>query len=275
MAMMRTRFGLLAVCLLWPAGLVGQQAPAPQAIQGPEIESFLAHARIVSMKEIGKGITLPRKATLELDGVTRYAVFKTIDDKPNHPVETDAGPEIAFQDSWRTEVAAYQVDKLIGLGMVPATVERNYRDETGSLQLWVDSVMDEGTRMKKKIQPPDPDDWNNQVANLELWDALIYNTDRNEGNVLITANWRIIAIDHSRSFRPFAQPKNPKSLKRFSRSLLARLATLDEPTLKARLVDPGYLTPYQIQGILKRRDAIFAIEKKLVAQKGEAAVLFK
>lgn len=273
MTTVRARLTLVAVCLLWTAGLAG--APGQQAFQGPDIEAFLAHAKIVSMKDIGKGVTLPRKATLEQDGVTRYAVFKTIDDKPNHPVDTDQGIQIDFQDSWRTEVAAYELDKLIDLGMVPATIKRYYRGTPGSLQLWVDSIMDEGTRIKKKVQPPDPQDWNNQVANVNLWDNLIYNTDRNGGNVLITPDWRLVAIDHSRAFRPFSQLKSAKLLTRFSRTLLAKITALDEPTLKARLVDPGYLTPFQIQGILKRRDAILALEKKLVAEKGEAAVLFK
>ncbi len=258
------------------------QAPAPaqpqpsaqrQALQGPEVEAFLKNARIVSAKELGKGITLPLKAELELDGVKGTAVFKSIDDKPNRVVQTDAGPELEFQDSWRTEVAAYELDQLIGLGMVPATVERDYRGKPGSLQLWAESMMDEGTRTKKKIAPPNPQEWNNQVATLRIWDALIYNTDRNLGNVLITSDWRIIAIDHSRSFRPFAQLKDPKSLKRFSRSLLARLETLDEATLKAKL--DRYLTEFQINGLLKRRDAIEALAKKLVAEQGEAAVLYK
>jgi hypothetical protein len=273
MSTLRARLAVAGLCLLWGVGLAG--APAGQVFQGPEIEAFLAHADITSMKDIGVGVTLPRKATLEQDGVTRYAVFKTIDDKPNHPVETDAGVEIDFQDSWRTEVAAYELDKLIGLGMVPATVKRTYGGQTGSLQLWVDSIMDENTRIKKKIQPPDPDDWNNQVETVHLWDNLIYNVDRNGGNILITPDWRLVAIDHSRTFRPFGKLRDAKQLTRFSKSLLARLATLDKATLSTHLVAPGYLTPFQVDGILKRRDEILDLAKKLVAEKGEAAVLFK
>ena len=36
-----------------------------------------------------------------------------------------------------------------------------------------------------------------------------------------------------------------------------------------------YLTPYQIQGLLKRRDAILELSKKLVAEKGAGAVLYQ
>jgi hypothetical protein len=253
-----------------PTAVTGQ---TPQVIQGPEVENYLLQAKIVGMVDIGKGVTLPRKATLELNGVTGYGVFKTIDEKPQHQVSPGGDPDPDFQDSWRTEVAAYELDKLIGLGRVPATIKRSYQNETGSLQFWATSKMDEKTRAEKKIQPPDVAAWENEVATLHLWDALIYNVDRQASNLLITEQWKLIAIDHSRTFRPRAQLRDPKSLTRFSKSLLARLTTLTEPALKSKL--SPYLDQYQISAILKRRDAIEALAKKLVAQKGEAAVLFE
>ncbi len=260
----------IAAAIACAIGLAAQTAP--QVIQGPEVEKFLRDATIVSMKDIGKGVTLPRKATLELDGVTGAAAFKVIDDKPEHPVSPGGDIEPEFQDSWRTEVAAYEFDKLVGFGLVPATVERVYEGAHGSLQLWVTSKMDEATRVKNKIRPPDQQDWDNQVSTLHLWDAIIYNTDRNAGNMLITEDWKIRAIDHSRSFRPFAQLKDAKSVTRFSRAILAKLQTLTEAQLNEHLAE--YLTPFQIRGILKRRDAVEALAKKLVAQKGETAVLY-
>ena len=119
----------------------------------------------------------------------------------------DRGVEIEFQDSWRTEVAAYELDKLIGLGMVPATIQRIYDGKQGSLQFWLDYEssrvkMNEETRVKNKLTPPNPIDWNQQVAKVRLWDNLIYNTDRNLGNLLITEDWKIRLIDHSRTFGP-------------------------------------------------------------------------
>jgi hypothetical protein len=262
---------LVAMAIACAATLAAQTAP--QVIQGPGVETFLRDAKIVGMKDIGKGVTLPRKASLELDGVTGAAVFKVVDEKPEHPVNPGGGDlEPEFQDSWRTEVAAYEFDKLVGFGLVPATVERVYEGAHGSMQLWVTSKMDEATRVKNKIRPPDQQAWDNQIATLHLWDAMIYNTDRNAGNILITEDWKVVAIDHSRTFRPFAQLKDGKSLKRFSRAILAKLATLDEAELNQHL--SKYLTPFQIRGILKRRDAVEALAKKLVAQQGEAAVLY-
>src|SRR6516164_3324645 len=123
------------------------------------------------------------------------------------------------------------------------------------------------------MQAPNQISWNQQIAKIRLWDNLIYNTDRNLGNLLITSDWKIRVIDHSRTFRPFEQLKDPKQLTMFSRTMLASIKKLDEPMLKEHL--GTYLTPAQIRGILKRRDAIVAIADKLVAEKGGGAVLFE
>jgi len=247
-------------------------AQTPQIFQGPAIEEFLSHAKIVGLKDIGEGVTLPEKATLEFDGVTQYGVFKTIDEYAKVK-QLDRGVELEFQDSWKTEVAAYELDKLLGLGMVPATVERTFNGKKGSLQFWVTSKMSEAERYKKKLQPPAKFDWEEQIARIRMFDNLIYNTDRHMNNLLITDDWKIRLIDHSRTFRPFEQLKDPKQLTRFSRSILEKMEALNEPLLKERL--GNYLSPYQIQGLLKRRDAMIALSRKLIAEKGAGAVLYR
>ena len=42
--------------------------------------------------------------------------------------------------------------------------------------------------------------------------ARLYNTDRHLNNILITKDFQIRLIDHSRSFRPFDTLKEPKDL---------------------------------------------------------------
>jgi hypothetical protein len=157
--------------------------------------------------------------------------------------------------------------------MVPATVERAIEGKRGSLQFWVTSKMSEAQRVEKKLQPPSKFDWDEQVSRIRLFDNLIYNTDRHLGNLLITEDWKIRLIDHSRSFRPFDQLKDPKQLVTFSRTLLARLEELNEPVLKQRM--GKYLNTYQIQALLKRRDAILALSKKRTAEQGAGAVLYR
>ena len=273
---MKNRTGVftLGVACLALALLAGVEiaAQAPQVFQGPGIEEILTRGRITGLRDIGEGVTLPQKAALELDGATHFAVFKTIDEYAKMK-QLERGMELEFQDSWKTEIAAYELDKLLGLGMVPATVERTHLGKKGSLQFWVDSKMSEAERYEKKMQPPRQFEWDEQVARMRMFDNLIYNTDRHLNNLRITEDWKIRLIDHSRSFRPFDQLKDPKQLTRFSRSLLEKMQLLNEPVLKERL--GNYLSLYQIRGLLKRRDAMVALSKKLAAEKGAGAVLYR
>jgi hypothetical protein len=261
---------LLAVGVLSWTALVAQTST--EVFQGEAVEQFLLKAQVTGLRNIGQGVTLPRRATLELDGVTHSAAFKTIDESKSGYTPLQRGGEINFQDSWRTEIPAYEVDKIIGLGMVPATVEREVRNERGSLQFWVESMMPEAERLKKGVKPPDIEAWNRQMYKARLFDNLIYNTDRHLNNILVTKDFQIRLIDHSRSFRPFSELKQPKDLTRFSRSLLEGIQKLEESDLTKRV--GRLLTPFQIRAVIARRDAILALAKAAVAQKGEAAVLY-
>lgn len=271
-----TRIGVALVLGL----LVSARATAQEVVretaeiyQGEAAEQFLSKARIVRMQRLTTGVTAPSRATLELDGVTRSAAFKTVDEERPGVMPLSTGQvEVNFTDSWRTEIAAYIVDRIIGLGLVPATIERSYRQTPGSLQWWVESEMAEAERVRNKIDPPDTEAWNQQQFKMQLFDNLIYNTDRHLNNLLVTKDFEIRLIDHSRSFRNFGVLKPDHTLTRFSRSLLAGLGKLEAADLNKRL--RRYLTPSQINSMLQRRDAILELANRLVAERGEAAVLY-
>lgn len=266
---MRRVVVLRAVLILLASGAVAAQAP----FQGEEIEHFLQTASVVGMKSIGRGITLPQKATLSLDGATRNAAWKTIDESKTGVTQLAGGhSEIDFEDTYRAECAAYQLDRLLHLDMVPATIERVINGKRGSLQLWIAPNIPEAERYKKKTQPPDVEAWNRQMFKVRVFDNLIYNTDRNLNNILITPDWQIRLIDHSRAFRKPGTLRDAKSLTRFSRSLLAAMSALDEPTLQQRL--GRFISIYQIRAILVRRDKIDELAKRLAAERGEEAVYY-
>src|SRR2546423_7763093 len=154
------RMKRVAMCLVLLAmTMVGTSAQSVQVFQGSELEQFLAKAKITGMKDLPEGVTLPKKATLELEGTKYFGVFKSIDEGPVPSKVLESGIEIQFQDSWRTEIAAYELDKLLGLGMVPTTVERTYGGKQGSMQFFVDSTMTEAGRLDKKLSPPNRVDW--------------------------------------------------------------------------------------------------------------------
>jgi hypothetical protein len=200
-------------------------------------------------------------------------VWKTINERKMGLQRLETGEtEFDFRDSWHSEVAAYELDKLLGLALVPPTVERHLEGRTGSLQMWVEGAMTEADRVAKHLQPPDLAAWNEQLYKVRLLHQLTYNTDhRNIRNVLLDPAFRVYAIDSSRAFRIQTDLLTPEDLVRFSRAVLARMAALDRPTVESRL--GHWLDSRQIDGLLARRDKILALAKARVAEKGEEAVL--
>lgn len=243
---------LVLLCLAPPA--LAQTAAAP--LSDAAIEDFLRNARIVRTGDAGGGITGSTRATLALGGVTHDAHIQTIDEYKRE-FKSSKGIEFNFRDRWQFNVAAYKLDRLLGLHLVPVTVERRWNNEAASFTWWVDDVlMDEGHRIKANVEPPDSGCWNEQMQLLRAFDQLIENTDRNLGNLVITRAWRIWAIDHTRAFRRSKVPQKPANLTRIDRGILRRLAALQFETLKPQL--KPYIDDYDLRALLARRDAILA-----------------
>jgi hypothetical protein len=258
------------------ARTAGAQAPTPTPafgvpLTGTSAEEFLRTARVVERTPIGTGVTRPDKLTLTDGTRTFRALFKSINEHKLGMQRLEAGGfEFDFRDSWRSEVAAYELDKLLEFGLVPPTVERVIGGRTGSLQLWVEGAVTEDERKKKGLEAPDAAAWNAQMHRLRLLHQLTYNTDfRNVRNVLVDPAFRVYAVDSSRAFRIQRELMAPGDLVRFSRALLARLAALDRATIEARL--GRWLEKMQIDGMLARRDLILALARQRVAEAGEEA----
>ena len=269
---------VLALCAAVPLTFAGPLAGEEQKasgllLQGQEAEEFLREARVVAKEAVGTGVTRPDRLTLTDDKRTLRAVWKTIDVHKPGQQRMERGWEFDFRDSWKHEVAAYELDKLLGLNLVPPTVERRIDGRVGSLQLWVEEAMTEEDRGKRKLQPPHLPRWNNQLHNVRLFHQLTYNTDfQNIRNLLVDAAFRAYAIDNSRAFRVQKELMEPDDLQCFSRSVLEKLKTLDAPLLQEKL--GAWLGKMQLEGLLARRDAILALVEKRIKQKGEGVVLF-
>ena len=266
----------LAVALLVSACVpsVAAQESHGLPLTGEAAETFLRTAEVVRKKGIGRGITHPEQYTLSDGTRTHKAVWKTIDEFKRGVTSFEGGGVVVdFADSYKHEIAAYELDKMIGLDLVPPTVERTFGRTTGSLQMWVEGAMTEADRREKKIEPPDIRAWNEQMYKVRLLHQLTYNTDsRNIRNVLTDTSFRVYAIDFSRAFMAYNDLRYPKELTRFSRSVLEALKALDRPSLDAKL--RRWLTGPQRDSILKRRDKILALAAQSVGEQGEAAVLY-
>jgi hypothetical protein len=137
---------------------------------------------------------------------------------------------------------------------------------------WVDNVwMDEAARRTKGIKPPANDAWVNQLNTVRVFDHLIYNTDRNQGNLLITPDWKIWMIDHTRAFRTQHALMEVEPLKRIDSALLKALRNLNSVDLK-REVGP-WLRAEEIAAVLARRDLIIKYFESEIKTKGEDAVI--
>jgi len=239
---------------------LAQAAPLARA----QKEEFLLRAKIVNTHEAPEGITGTPRVTLDDGELIHDASIQTIDE---YRQWLQPAPAAEFKRSWKFDVAAYRLDRVLGLNMVPVTVERRYRGSPASFTWWVDDVlMDEGDRIRKKLEAPDTDNWNAQMQIVRVFDQLIFNVDRNLGNLIVDKSWQIWMIDHSRSFRILLTFREPKNLERCDEDLLEKLMQLNTELLQKEL--GKYLATPEIKGLLARRDRIV----KAFEEKGPSAL---
>ncbi len=238
-----------------------------------ELLEFLRTADVKSEKRLTGGVTFPTKLLLEKDGIRAHAVFHDVDEDRSSTLTFGGGREqLYFRDSYIFQPAAYELSLLLGLDNVPPATLRKLRSEKGSVQIWVENAMSEKTRVKDKIAPPDAVRWNKQLQMMNVFDALVYNTDRNRGNILITPDWKLWMIDHTRAFRRHPSLQNADALNQCERGMYERLGALDEAVVRERL--KPYLTSFEMDALLKRRQLILERLAKLIAERGEGKVLY-
>ena len=279
--------GLLLACL-------GQDAPAgkgpadpPSGISAPQFlpddlaqrekwEEFLVTAEVIASKQLtgSEAVTSPWVLTLKKGDVTHRGLWKNAQGRMG-----------GFWEGWNYEIAAYRLDKHLGLGMVPPTVERRYRTEKGSCQFWVDDCMSLRDKEEKKIKMPiiKVFNWNRATFLQRFWDNLIANEDRHTNQILITPDWRMILIDHSRSFR--TSPKftksliytarhreGPKLMSELPRAVVDKVKALDFAAIRSVVGD--YLSDDEINAVLIRRELILKEIDRLVKATGGDKVFY-
>jgi hypothetical protein len=257
---------LVGVCAAFISGAVLAQQPEPTAAQATavaappkltdaQIEDFLLHAKVTKTKGAKKGVTATLRATMTDGKLTHDAQIQNIDERQQVFSGSGGTTEFDFRDSWSFNVAGYRVDRLIGMNMVPVSVERKWNYKDAAFTWWIDDVvMDEEARLKQKTEPPDTNVWNQQMQMVRVFDELIANVDRNLGNLLITKEWRLWPIDHTRAFRTNKDLKKPLNVTHADRAVVERMKALDKESL--RKATSKYLTTFQIDALLARRDAI-------------------
>jgi hypothetical protein len=237
-----------------------------------QIKQFLLTAKVVKSQHAKKGITDTLRLTLSDGTVTHDASFQAIDEHKSTK-QLASGTELNFVDSYKYNLAAYQLAELLGIDdMLPVYVERKWQGNSGSLSWWLPVKMDEAERHKQGLTAPDADAWNNQMYKVRVLDQLVYDNDANLTNVVIGENWKIWRIDFTRAFRLSKDLRNPGDLVRCDRQLLEKLKALDGNELTTRT--KGYLTKSEVNALMARRDKIVGQFQKLIVEKGENEVLY-
>lgn len=227
-------------------------------VSDAELEHFMETAPVIAVEDIGTGVTKPKRVTQELDGMTNDAVFKYEDTQPGleRRVRYDKRSD-DDSDRYVYDVAAYKLDRMIDLQLVPTAVLGTVEDQEGALSDWLNNTINERDRLEEKLP------FNSYCAQSEqyrlrfVFDILIHNDDRNLTNILWTRDdYMLRFIDHSLAFR--SQARRPKQYRkvdlRVSDLFIQHLQSLTEESLTAQL--RPYLHPKQIQAIIERRDLI-------------------
>jgi hypothetical protein len=202
--------------------------PPPAVVLTPdEMEVFLKTAKVVRQRRSGKGVTDPIRATFTDGRVTHEGQIQTVDQEST-VFNAGRASEVNFKDTYRFNIGGYRLATLLGLKNVPMSVPRRIDNKDAAVTWWVDDVQfDETGRLKQpKILGPDPDRTSKQVQVMRVWDELIQNRDRNQGNILWTSDWTLWMIDHTRAFRLGKELLKPEQLTRCDRGLLEALRTL-------------------------------------------------
>lgn len=264
----------VALCLTWCAVAYSQEQAVDFADwSDARQEQFLLEAQIGTLREVGTGTTGTRRAELSDGVVTHDAHVQTVDESRAR-FEGERGVELNFTDSYKFNIAAYRLDRLLGLNMVPVSVERRVMGVSAAVTWWVDNVQMVLLDFDQdKDPPPDLIDWNQQMYHLRLFKELTYNTDPNQGNFLITDDWKVKMIDFTRAFRINNTLRQPEDLEgiRIDRQVWDGLRSLSFETLTDVMGD--LLTERQVQALLDRRDLIVQGLQERIDQTSEPAVI--
>jgi hypothetical protein len=268
----------------------GQAAPAPAPAQAgervwydadgkplpfktdEEVMEFLRTAKVLKMKDIPTGVAHPRKALIEKDGLRANAKFSDVHEEKDQAEFASGQRELFFRDDAIFDLAAQELGKLLGMDNLPPVVQRSVGGDKGVLQIWVENTMTEKDRQKQGIRPPDPINWNRQVSMMKFFDNLIFNQDRNAGNILIDKNWKIWLIDHTRAFRRTQALQAPEGITAVDRAVWEKLLALNDAVLKEKL--KPYLRGIEIDSLIKRRLKLIDYVKGQISKRGESEVLY-
>ncbi len=244
----------------------GQPLPFQQE---KELLDFLRTGLITVLGKVGEGITGARKVLVQKDDLRVHAIFRDV------RVARQSGSgenSIQLRDDCILECAAYELNRLLGLDLVPPVVERKVRGKLGTLQVWIEGAETEKRRKKRGAPARDKVSLERQGQIILIFDNLILNDDRNSGNILHGPDGKVWMIDHTRAFRVNGELPYPGAVESCETTLWRRLRSLKASELRKTL--HPYLRPAEVQALIERKRQLVALIQGIIDQKGEEVALF-
>lgn len=225
---------------LWPIDHPVRVGHESMAIDDNELASLLTNGNIV-----------------ELDGDA--VAWKLVQVTAGETTVSAYFRELPKEGHFVPELAAYKLDRMLELGMVPVTVRREIDDHQGTLQFVPAETMTERERVAGGVGWSTPCPRGKQVQAMHVFDVLIGNGARTPSSMLYSPeDWLLMLVDHENSFG--METDRPAYLKEIELVIGDQWRTvlleLDDELLRANLGE--VLDEYRLAALSKRRDAIIA-----------------
>jgi hypothetical protein len=254
----------------WRDEIIAEEEPFEPSKFTPEDESredteyYLANAAVIGYhREAVPGRTAADKVDLDDGETRRRAMFKTVDTR--RPTQ--------IPDSYKYELAAYALDKLLGFEKIPPMMEREIESTKGSLQILVQNCFGLDKQQRENLTPPDSQAFVNALEEINVFENLVYCERKELDDILIQKeSWKIFRVDFSEAFPPIPDLIPEQKIIRCSKTLFQNLQKLSDEVIKARL--KNYLNDDEMSALFRRKALIIKTLKKLIEEKGKRAVLF-
>jgi len=255
------------LALLVAGGLsAAAQTPAPSDSRiwvgrYAEFEEFLRTAEIERTTTVSVGVLGIRRGFFTPGGPAASGAIRSI-----RPGKYDG-----FWESYKSEIAAYKLDRLLELDMVPPTVERRHNGEVVSVQLWGENTTMLKTVNEKKLRPTDLDAYSFQLRRQKVFHNLVGNLDPNQGNIMFDPAWNVILVDFSRAFTNTRQLVFDATS--IDQPFFDRVKALDRDTLRREI--GSYLEGGAVDAVLTRRNDLVKAFEKRAKEKGASLVFLR
>ena len=232
-----------------------------------ELLEFMRTAPVTESVHIDVGINGIDRVVLEKDGIRVRGGWRDVDVRKEGQ---RVGGEfyLVFRDSYIFERAAYEMALMLGIDSVPPTILRHIGGTDGSLQLWIENLRTaDGEFKPKSIQ-----EWIRQIWTMNLFDALVYNVDRNSGNLLVDGDDKLWLIDCGRCFQIKSQLLKVELVTRVNRRIWENIQAIDPEEMSRKLTP--FLEGPQVVAQRARLEKLIEYVQRMIDERGEDSVLF-